>query len=152
MFKTNKTPLKKVTEGRVYVFQLELETTTTVYKVGICNSDRTVDRFIEVLKAFFMVYRYVPKAKILKFKKFNNPLIVEKHLHSLLEDCKYSFSKKFGGSTEFFTDVDVDPLLEYIEEFTYDKLLQCTSLSEKDYDAIYKELPTTDLVEGDIPF
>ncbi len=151
MFKVDKSSLRKVEEGRVYVFQLDIGS-TSVYKVGICKSDRTVDRFMEVLKGFFTVYRYVPKAKILKFKKFSNPLLVEKHLHKELAEYRYFFDKKFGGSTEFFTDIDIDYLLEYIDEFTYNQLLQCTSLSTKEYNAIHKELDVVEDETEDIPF
>ena len=151
MFTVDKNSLKKDREGRVYVFKLELNE-CVVYKVGICGVDRAYKRFFEVLEAFHKVYRYVPKAKMLKFKKFHNARLVEKHLHEELKEYNYRFDKRFNGSTEFFTEIDVDYLLTYIEEFTYDLLLDCSNISTVDYDAIYKELPATDYSDEFIPF
>ena len=144
MFKCNRStvPIDEVTKGRVYVFSLVING-EYVYKVGMCHSDRTTDRFMEVLRAYFNVYRYIPEAKILKFKEFSNPLLVEKHLHKELKEYRYKFTKKFSGSTEFFSDIDISYLLQYIEDFTYTQLLDCTTLSEDEHKAIQKELPTT---------
>ena len=139
MFKRKDIPIYEATKGRVYVFMFELEE-EIVYKVGMCNSDRTTDRFMEILKSFFHTYRYVPKAKILKFKEFDNPLLVEKHLHEELKEYNYKFPKKFDGHTEFFSDIDVGYLLQYIEDFTYNILLRCTTLPEDEYKAIKKQL------------
>ena len=137
--KRKKVRVQDVSVGRVYVFKFELED-TVVYKVGMCHSDRTVDRFMEVLRSYFQVYRYVPKASILKFKEFDNPLLVEQHLHKELKEYAYRFPKKFDGSTEFFSEIDIDYLLDYISEFTYDILLDCTTMDEEDYKAVHKVL------------
>ena len=151
MFITKKKILKHEKEGRVYVFKFDIES-TTVYKVGVCETNRTIERFFEILRDFHKIYRYVPRAAILKFKKFTNPYLVEKHLHELLDDCKYTFDKKFNGSSEFFVDVDIDAFLKYVDEFTYNELLQCTSLSIEEYEAICKELDPPTLTDDDIPF
>jgi len=149
-FKRKDVPIYEVTKGRVYVFRLTING-EYIYKVGMCHSDRTTDRFMEILKSYFHTYRYVPEAKILKYKEFSNPLLVEKHLHKELKEYSYKFPKKFDGSTEFFTEIDVAYLLQYIEDFTYNLLLDCTEISEDDYKAIQKELPLT-LDETSIPF
>jgi len=151
MFKTDRSMYKKDTEGRVYVFEFILSN-AIVYKVGICHTDRVVDRFMEVLKGFFTVYRYVPEARVLKYKKFPKPLLVEKHLHTELEEYRYKFSKKFSGSTEFFTDIDIDYLLEYIEEFRYEELLKCTEIATKDYNSIKELLKDSTYVDEEVPF
>ena len=151
MFKTDRSIYKKDTEGRVYVFELILGN-VTVYKVGICHTDRVVDRFMEVLKGFFTVYRFIPEARILKYRKFEKPLLIEKHLHKELEEYRYRFSKRFDGSTEFFTDIDIDYLLEYIETLDYHELLKCDSISTKDYETITKLLDTKDKPDETIPF
>ena len=53
--KRKKVRVQDVSVGRVYVFKFELED-TVVYKVGMCHSDRTVDRFMEVLRSYFQTY------------------------------------------------------------------------------------------------
>ena len=149
-FKRKTAPIYEATKGRVYVFRLTIGG-EYVYKVGMCHSDRTTDRFMEVLKSYFTTYRYVPEAKILKFKEFENPLLVEKHLHKELEEYRYRFPKKFDGHTEFFSEIDINYLLEYIENFTYEQLLDCTTIPEEEYKAI-QLLITEESTEEEIPF
>ena len=113
--------------GRVYIFELVLEDGTELYKVGMVNSDsmsRVTDRLMEVLRSFFMVYRYVPKSRIVKAKKFLIPYYVETHLHKLLAELKYKSDKKFDGSNELFADVDLDELVSYLDKFQYGELLR----------------------------
>jgi len=113
--------------GRVYIFELVLEDGTELCKVGMVNSDsmsRVTDRLMEVLRSFFMQYRYVPKSRIVKAKKFLIPYYVETHLHKLLAELKYKTEKKFDGSNEMFTDVDLDELVSYLDEFQYEELLR----------------------------
>jgi hypothetical protein len=113
--------------GRIYIFELELDSGEIVHKVGMVNSDsmsRVTDRLMEVLRSFFMTYRYVPRSKIVKAMKFRVPYYVENHLHKLLEDIRYRFPKKFDGSMEFFHEIDTDEFISYMESFTYDMLLK----------------------------
>jgi len=149
-FKKNTVPIYEATKGRVYVFRLTIRG-EYVYKVGMCHSDRTTDRFMEVLKSYFSTYRYVPEAKILKFKEFDNPLLVEKHLHKELEEYRYKFPKKFDGHTEFFSEIDIDYLLEYLDNFYYELLLDRKSIPEDEYKAI-QLLIAEESIEEEIPF
>jgi len=113
--------------GRVYIFEIVLEDGTELYKVGMVNSDsmsRVTDRLMEVLRSFFMQYRYVPKSRIVKAKKFLVPYYVETHLHKLLAELKYKSEKKFDGSNEMFHDIDLDELASYLDEFQYGELLE----------------------------
>ncbi len=126
--------------GRVYIFELVMEDSTIVHKVGMVNSDsmsRVTDRLMEVLRSFFMQYRYVPKSRIVKAKKFRVPYYVETHLHKLLDDISYKFGKKFDGCREFFTDLDVDELVSYLDSFQYTELLAGETKMDSDrYEAI----------------
>jgi len=121
--------------GRVYVFAIVLEDGTEMYKVGMVNSDsmsRVTDRLMEVLRSFFMQYRYVPKSRIVKAKKFLVPYYVETHLHKLLAELKYRSDKKFDGSNELFTDIDLDELISYMDSFEYSELLRWESKTSTD--------------------
>ena len=126
--------------GRVYIFELILEDGTELYKVGMVNSDsmsRVTDRLMEVLRSFFMQYRRVPKSRIVKAKKFLIPYYVETHLHKLLAELKYKSDKKFDGSNELFTGIDLDELISYMESFAYNELLKGqVSMSIKKYEEI----------------
>jgi len=112
--------------GRVYIFEIELDDGTMIHKVGMVNSDsmsRVTDRLMEVLRSFFMQYRYIPKSRIVKAKKFLIPYIVENHLHKLLAELKYKSDKKYDGYDEMFSDVDIDELVRYMDSFQYRELL-----------------------------
>lgn len=158
MFFANKTELLKQSEyGRIYVFKFTLDDGTVVHKVGMCNSDRSTERFMEVCYAFFTVYRYIPRCEIRRDKEVQIPKIVEKHLHELLEDLSYKFDKSFGGSTEFFIGLDEQLFLDYLDTFSYSFLLRGkVSMKETDFIAINKaiesEKPPEDPLDSIIPF
>ena len=125
--------------GRIYVIKLVLVDGTEVHKVGMVNTDdlsRVTDRMMEILRSFFTVYRYVPYAELRKAKKVRIPYIVEAYLHSLLADTKYTFDKKFSGSTECF-EIDEESFLEYLDKFEYVEMLRGETKMKKDrYEAI----------------
>ncbi len=155
-FTKNKGVTKQTEYGRIYIFRFTLDTGKIVHKIGLCYSDRATDRMFEVLKAFFTIYRYVPKCELKRDKKVLIPSLVEKHLHKLLGNWSYNFDKKFGGSTEFFHNLDEGVLLEYLDSFTYNNLLEgISTIKETDYskilDAIKKTTPTLE-VNDTLPF
>lgn len=123
--------------GRVYVLRMVLVDGTVVHKVGMCHSSRSTDRMLEVLRGFHNTYRYVPMCELRRDRQYEVPLLVEKHLHSLLEELSHKFDKKFDGSTEFFSGLDEGMLLDYIDEFTERDLLKgATTMSIANYEAI----------------
>ncbi len=129
--------------GRLYVIRLVLKDGTEVHKVGMCNSSRSADRMMEVLRSFFMQYRYVPYAELRRDKKVLIPYVVETYMHKLLKEYRYTFDKKFDGCQEFF-DIDEDSFLEYLDQFEYGQMLEGeVSMPIKKYeevrDAIAKE-------------
>ena len=144
-------------EGRVYIFRFTLEDGTLVWKVGMTNSDRATDRMFEVLRSFFNTYRYSPKCELKRDKKVLIPGLVEKHLHRLLEDWSHKFNKPFGGSTEFFHNLDEAVLLDYLDNFEYKDLLKDqVTIKETDYalikNAINTQVPQPSLELDEIPF
>jgi len=111
------------TNGIVYMisFQVDDEDGNPVELVKIGITNRSVyDRLQEILISFLKVYRYVPRTRLLRFKKFDNYELVEKYLHWYYEEDIIEFEKKFSGSTEFFQIDDTDELKEH-----YDYLLGC---------------------------
>lgn len=129
--------------GRVYVMRFTLRCGKVVHKVGMCHSDRATDRMMEVARSFFNTYRYVPQIELRRDKKVVTPLLVEKHLHLVLDDWSYDFEKKFDGSTEFFEDLDESVLLDYLDEWDYTPLLQVNEMNSVDYDLIVEERKNT---------
>ena len=115
--------IKKSKEGRIYVLRVTLSCGTVVHKVGMTHSDRATDRMMEILRSFFSTYRYVPMCELKRDKQIQVPRLVETHLHQILDEWSYTFDKKFGGSTEFFYDLDETVLLDYLDNFDYRDLL-----------------------------
>lgn len=157
MFFSSKGLGKKAEFGRLYIFRFTLKDNTVIHKVGMCNSDRTVDRMMEVLRAFFMVYRYIPNCELRKNKKVRIPLLVEQHMHGLLDEWSYTFEKPFDGHTEFFINLDEDAVIEYFDDFKYEDLFTGkVAMKESDYLAIKKavqsENPEPEITADDIPF
>lgn len=134
MFKEDKSEF-----GRLYIIKLVLVDGTEVHKIGIVNTDsmsRVTDRMMEILRGFFMQYRYSPYAELRKAIKVRIPYIVEKHVHDLLAEYRYKFDKRFTGSTECF-EIDEDAVIEYLDKFKYTKLLEGKiKMDTKKYNAI----------------
>jgi len=112
-FTRNDSKVKEPT-GRVYLFKIYLDygCNDVVYKIGITTRDRSDDRFIEVLSGFFKQFRYIPRCVMLRDRPHTNHLAKEKELHERFKEGNVKFNKKFGGSTEFFADIDEEELLE----------------------------------------
>ena len=142
------------------MFKFILDDDTTIWKVGMTHSARATDRMFEVLRSFFTTYRYVPRCELRRDKKVLIPRLVEKHLHELLVEWKYTFDKPFDGHTEFFKDLDEEVLLEYLDAFKYNELLvDKRVLKETHLEAIRlaidsqtKSTSTNTLDEDKIPF
>ena len=142
--------------GRLYVLRFELDSGIVLHKVGMCKSNRTLDRMMEILRSFFTIYRYVPRVTLRKDMKTIVPLLVEKHMHNLLDEWSYRFEKNFDGSTEFFQDLDESVLLDYLSNFDYTELLKVDEMKTEDYEAIKEEIKknNTNKEEGinELPF
>jgi len=141
-------------EGRVYLLKLHLDD-KTVYKIGITFSERVEDRMMEILLSFFKAYRYIPKTVLKKNIKTKIPRTFEKHIHHMLKDYSYTFSKKFNGYTEFFTDIDEKTLINYMTNLDYKAVLEGVDrMPIKEYNTVKEELDKDKekLLDGILPF
>ena len=100
--------------GRVYVVKLILPDDTVVHKVGMCNSSRSADRMMEILKSWFNAYRFVPYAELRLDLQCHEPEKLEKYIHRILKPVAFEPSKKVNGGTEMFTDVNESKLIWFI--------------------------------------
>lgn len=113
--KVSKSKEAKKENGILYVVQFNLEDKELV-KIGVTS--RTIeDRVSEILVSIFGKYREFPYCRPKRFRKTEDMYGKESILHEYFKDRRYTTSKKFSGSTEFF---DV-PLEEVVE--VYEKLL-----------------------------
>ena len=73
-----------------------------VYKIGKSSAKRSADRLVEVVRSFFMSYRFTPFCKLLRDRECQNGFEIEKNLHRHFKSQQYYFDKKFDGASEFF--------------------------------------------------
>lgn len=102
-------------KGILYVLVFDIEG-EQVIKIGLTRRNHIEDRVLEILEGFFKQYRYFPKCTPKRFSKVKNVLVSEQEMHEAFKDNAHTFSKKFGGSTEFFSGVDLDDVLEKYDE------------------------------------
>ena len=92
------------TDGVLYVVKMCIED-MDIYKIGYTT--RTAEeRMMEILEGFFKKYRYVPRSRLVRFRKVPDVQMRESELHKALEKYRYVPEKTFGGSTEMFTGLD----------------------------------------------
>lgn len=122
LMKVSKSKEAKKENGILYVVQFNLEDKELV-KIGVTS--RTIeDRVSEILVSIFGKYREFPYCRPKRFRKTEDMYGKESILHEYFKDRRYTPSKKFSGSTEFF-DVPLDEVVE-----VYEKLLAGENIYE----------------------
>lgn len=106
---------KTQTIGRIYVVKLVLPDDTVVHKVGMCNSPRSTDRMLEVLRSWFNAYRFVPYAELRLDLSCHEPRKIEQYIHRVLAPVAFEPSMKVDGGTEMFTDINEKKLIWFIK-------------------------------------
>lgn len=107
--------------GRLYVIKLTLPGDFVVYKVGMTNSDRAVNRMMEILRSWFMSYRFVPYAELKLDREVTDPKNIEKLAHKVLNDFRWDPNEKVDGATEMFTGLAELPLLHFLRHLEVDQ-------------------------------
>lgn len=100
--------------GRVYVIKLTLPGNTVVHKIGMCKSSRSVDRMMEILRSWFVSYRFVPHTELKLDMETDEPLEVEQHIHKVLAHKQWIPNNKVSGGTEMFTGIDEFRVIQYL--------------------------------------
>lgn len=86
-----------------------------IYKIGMCYTPRSTDRMLEILRSWFMAYRYVPQTHMRLDFETEIPYQLEKHIHEVLQEFKWVPEKKVDGSQEMFKDFDEEEVIKYIK-------------------------------------
>lgn len=88
---------------RVYLFKIEIpDTREIVYKVGVASGERSLDRFLQILRSIHIHYNQIGRAKIKRDRKSDNPFEDEKKIHKLLKEYSYTPNESIEGYTELF--------------------------------------------------
>ncbi len=99
---------------RVYIFKVKLDSREGyIYKIGKSSGKSSIDRLLQVQRAFFMQYRYITFAAIIRDRPIANAFEIETKLHQHFKEKNYYHGKKFDGSHEFFKCDEDDLLREY---------------------------------------
>jgi hypothetical protein len=120
--------------GRVYVIRITLPDSTIVHKVGMCHSDRATDRMMEILKSWFISFRFVPYSQLKLDMSCQNAGKIEKYVHKALSYLTFEPYHNVEGRTEMFTDVDENRLIWFIrncENSPYTSLDKLTNEQSK---------------------
>lgn len=110
-----------INDGIVYLLVIRLEDGTEVYKIGI-TTRKIQERVVEILTSFWTQYRYFPYCKTKRYRSTNNIFEKEAKIHKELSEYRHEFNKKFGGSSECFSGIELDKVVEVYERIIKDKL------------------------------
>lgn len=108
---------KKIPTGRIYLLRMILDDKEVVHKIGMCYTPRSTDRMMEILRSWFMKYRYVPETRLRLDHETKTPYELEKHIHDVLSDFKWMPDKKVDGRQEMFKGFDEEEVIAYIKTF-----------------------------------
>ena len=98
-----KQTLDPIKQGRVYLLKIEVpDTKDIVWKVGVASGKNSLDRFMQLMRSWYIHYRIIPRAKIKRDRKSKDSYSDEKKIHKLLRKYSYKPSERVDGHTELF--------------------------------------------------
>ncbi len=104
-----------------------------VHKIGMCNSSRSTDRMMEILRSWFVKFRFVPYSELKLDMETGRPLEIEAHIHKCLGHKKYAPGEKVSGGTEMFVGINEFRVLQYLRNCNDSLFDNPLGLSNKDY-------------------
>lgn len=119
--------------GRVYVIKMVLPDGTIVHKIGMCKSNRSTDRMMEILRSWFTKFRFVPYSELKLDMETGRPLEIEAHIHKCLGHKKYIPTENVSGGTEMFTGINEFRVLQYLRHCNDQVFDSPLGLSDLDY-------------------
>ena len=122
--------------GRVYVLKLVLPDQTVLHKIGMTNSNRVTDRMMEILRSWFVKYRYVPYCELRKDMECGFPKELEHLLHRIFHRKRWEAPYSTDGSTEMFAGLNEGRLLHFMSQFNDDNFKAGLHLTDKDCKAL----------------
>lgn len=105
---------EKNVNGILYILYIDLED-KQLQKIGVTRRLRIEERVSEILCSIFTPYRVFPRCYPKRFSRTTDIFEKESMLHRYFSSCRYVPASSFSGSTEVFTGIDEDHLLEMYE-------------------------------------
>lgn len=128
--------------GRIYVIKITLPDDVVIYKIGMCHSDRSTNRMMEILRSWFVNYRFVPYTELKLDIKCDNASKLEKYLHKVFQIFQFEPNYPVQGYTEMFTGLNEQRLLWFIKaanESNFSEYSTISLNSSKQLYSLFKE-------------
>jgi len=119
--------------GRVYVIKMILPGDVVIHKIGMCSSNRSTDRMMEILRSWFTKFRFVPYTELKLDMETGRPKELEEHIHKILEHKQFIPNEKVSGGTEMFIDIDEFRVIQFLKHCNDNTFDEPTGLSKIDY-------------------
>jgi len=115
------------------MLKMHLPGKCTIYKIGMTNSNRSTDRMMEILKSWFIKYRFVPYTELKLDMECSRPKELEKFIHKVLSKHQFLPHEKVSGGTEMFIDIDEFRVIQYLKQFNTYLFDNPLDLTDSDY-------------------
>jgi len=127
---------KRTDKERVYVIKIVLPDDTVIHKIGMTNSPRSADRMMEILRSWFMAYRFVPYTELRLDMECRDAYKLEQYIHKILSKNQFIPDMKVDGGTEMFSDINELRVIQFLKAYGNSSFLDSPKLDEKEFDII----------------
>ena len=111
LLKVNKRTATADGDGILYVLVMIVDE-IEVYKIGVTQRPKIEERVCEILTSHFVQYRYFPFCRPKRFSSTTDVYGKEAMMHKYFHDYRYEPEKRFSGSTELFTGVPLQTIVD----------------------------------------
>ena len=127
---------KRTDKERVYVIKIVLPDDTVIHKIGMTNSPRSADRMMEILRSWFMAYRFVPYTELRLDMECRDAYKLEQYIHKILSKNQFIPDMKVDGGTEMFSDINELRVIQFLKAYGNSSFVDPPKLDEKEFDII----------------
>ena len=131
---------KRTDKERVYVIKIVLPDNTVIHKIGMTNSPRSADRMMEILRSWFMAYRFVPYTELRLDMECRDAYKLEQYIHKILDKNRFEPDLKVDGGTEMFADINELRVVQFLKAYGNSSFVDPPKLSESEFSTINRLL------------
>ena len=131
---------KRTDKERVYVIKMVLPDDSVVHKIGMTNTPRSTDRMMEILRSWFVAYRFVPYAELRLDMECRDAYKLEQYIHRILNANQFIPDKKVDGGTEMFTDINEIRVIQFLRAYSNSAFKSPPELTDTEFRIINRLL------------
>lgn len=124
--------------GRIYVIKMVLPDGDVIHKIGMCKSARSTDRMMEILRSWFMAFRFVPYTELRLDMHTHKPKEIEAYIHRILDHKRYRPAHDVSGHTEMFAGINEFRVIQFLKQCKDAEFDRPMFLSPSDYSHLGK--------------